>query len=81
MHEPESKADWRILCELASKEQDPEKLMVLIRKLNQALDEMFEQRGSKRATPKGCAALLGEPAELARLSLCSSSIARLRRRG
>ena len=31
--------DWRVLCELASKEQDPEKLIDLIVKINQGLDE------------------------------------------
>ena len=31
--------DWRILCELASKEIDPEKLIDLIMKINQALEE------------------------------------------
>jgi hypothetical protein len=31
--------DWRVLCELASKEKDPEKLIDLITKINQALEE------------------------------------------
>lgn len=31
--------DWHTLCELASKEQDPEKLLDLISKINQALEE------------------------------------------
>jgi hypothetical protein len=30
--------DWRVLCELASKEQDPEKLVELVVKINQALE-------------------------------------------
>jgi hypothetical protein len=30
--------DWRTLCELASKEQDPKKLMRLLQKLSEALD-------------------------------------------
>jgi hypothetical protein len=29
--------NWRVLCELASKEKDPEKLIDLIVKINQAL--------------------------------------------
>jgi hypothetical protein len=29
--------DWRVLCELASKEKDPEKLIDLVVKINQAL--------------------------------------------
>jgi hypothetical protein len=31
--------DWRVLCELASKEEDPKKLLDLITKINQALEE------------------------------------------
>ena len=31
--------DWRVLCELASKEKDPEKLIDLVVQINQALDE------------------------------------------
>lgn len=31
--------DWRVLCELASKEKDPEKLMNLVVKINQVLAE------------------------------------------
>ena len=37
--------DWRSLCEQASKEKDPEKLMELVRKLNQALEE-HRRRGN-----------------------------------
>ena len=48
MHEEKSTSDWRVLCELASKEQDPEKLMELVRKLNQLLDEKFKDSASKR---------------------------------
>ena len=33
------KRDWRELCELASKEQDPEKLRALIAELIKVLDE------------------------------------------
>ncbi len=35
--------DWHALCELASKEQDPEKLLELISKINQALEEWNRQ--------------------------------------
>jgi hypothetical protein len=31
--------DWRVLCELASKEMDPDKLLDLVTRLNRALDE------------------------------------------
>jgi len=47
MREPDSKSDWRVLCELASKEQDPEKLIELIRRLNQLLDEKFRDSGAR----------------------------------
>jgi hypothetical protein len=33
------KRDWKAICEAATKEQDPEKLMVLIAELMRALDE------------------------------------------
>lgn len=36
--------DWRVLCELASKEKDPEKLTELIAKINQALDDSRQKR-------------------------------------
>jgi hypothetical protein len=31
--------DWRTLSELAAKEEDPEKLMDLVQRLNKALDQ------------------------------------------
>jgi hypothetical protein len=31
--------DWRVLCELASKEKDPERLIDLITGINEALEE------------------------------------------
>ena len=33
------KRDWKAICEAATKEEDPEKLMVLIAELMRALDE------------------------------------------
>lgn len=47
MSEQKSSTDWHVLCELASKEKDPKKLMELIKKLNQALDEKFMEAASK----------------------------------
>jgi hypothetical protein len=44
MHQVNSSADWRVLCELASKERDPAKLLELVRRLNQALDETFRRQ-------------------------------------
>jgi hypothetical protein len=41
--------DWRVLCELASKERDPEKLIDLIMKINQAL-EACHQKGHYQVT-------------------------------
>jgi hypothetical protein len=35
--------DWRVLCELASKEKDPEKLIDLIMQINQALEECHQK--------------------------------------
>ncbi len=35
--------DWRVLCELASKEKDPEKLIDLIVKINQVLEESHQK--------------------------------------
>jgi hypothetical protein len=35
--------DWRVLCELASKEKDPEKLLDLITKINQALEDFHHK--------------------------------------
>jgi len=42
-----SDADWRELCEQASKEKDPEKLMELVRKLNQKLEERRQRKGGR----------------------------------
>jgi hypothetical protein len=36
--------EWRVLCELASKEQNPQKLIDLIMKMNQALEESRRKR-------------------------------------
>src|SRR5437016_2078226 len=48
-HEPEK---WRVLCELASREQDSSKLIGLISELNRALDESLNQKMRRvSATP------------------------------
>jgi len=36
--------DWRQLCEAASKEEDPDKLMALVAQINIALDDESERR-------------------------------------
>jgi hypothetical protein len=35
--------NWRVLCQLASKEQDPEKLIDLVVQINQALEECHQK--------------------------------------
>jgi hypothetical protein len=40
---------WLELCEAASREQDPEKLLELIRALNDALERIDLQEKTKRA--------------------------------
>ena len=44
MTDPDPIQDWRVLCELASKERDPKKLLDLITKINQAMDESRQKR-------------------------------------
>ena len=44
--------DWRSLCELASKENDPPKLMDLIRRINRALEECSQQRQTDKTSLK-----------------------------
>ena len=39
MKDTNGQKDWLVLCELASKEKDPKKLLDLITKINQALEE------------------------------------------
>jgi hypothetical protein len=36
---PEKKEEWFELCEQAAKEQDPEKLMALVKQINALLEE------------------------------------------
>lgn len=45
---PGDKRDWKVLCEAANKEQDPEKLRALISELMKALEER------KRPVPPPC---------------------------
>jgi hypothetical protein len=44
MHEKRRPTDWHVLCELASKEQDPDKLLELVRRLNEALDQKLSEK-------------------------------------
>jgi hypothetical protein len=42
--------DWRSLCEQASRESDPEKLLELISQINRALDETQPRRRTDEAS-------------------------------
>ena len=46
MKETNASEDWRVLCELASKEEDPKKMIDLITKINQALEELHHKSRS-----------------------------------
>lgn len=50
----EQKEYWMHLCEQAAKEQDPDKLMELVREINRLLEE--KERRLKRGSAKGSAA-------------------------
>jgi hypothetical protein len=43
MKDTNGSEDWRVLCELASKEKDPKKMLDLITKINQALEEFHHK--------------------------------------
>ncbi len=53
MKDTNGSEDWRILCELASKEKDPEKLIDLIIQINQALEESH-QKSRYHVNANGC---------------------------
>lgn len=44
--------DWLSLCELASKESDPQKLLDLISKINRALEECRQRRQREQTSLK-----------------------------
>jgi hypothetical protein len=46
MKDTNGSEDLRVLCELASKEEDPKKLLDLITKINQALQELHQKSRS-----------------------------------
>ena len=48
--EDTSGGDWRSLCELAKKEQDPQKLLELITEINRALAEYRRRSGTNEAS-------------------------------
>jgi hypothetical protein len=47
---------WRQLCAQAAEEQDPDRLMELIREINDLLEEKEQRLKKQRASPKGSAA-------------------------
>ncbi len=66
MRDTNGSEDWRVLCELASKEKDPEKLIDLIVKINQALEECHQKsryHEEANAYSYSVAPQLSQPAE------------------
>jgi len=51
----EHKQEWMRLCELASKEQDPEKLMQLVREITRLLEEREMAIKARKSTAEGTA--------------------------
>jgi hypothetical protein len=47
--EPQVKEPWQSLCEQAAREQDPERLMALIKEISRLLDEQLKQKEQQRA--------------------------------
>jgi hypothetical protein len=47
---------WRQLCAQAAEEQDPDRLMELIREINDLLEEKEQRLQQQRASQKGSAA-------------------------
>lgn len=43
MKDTSGSEDWRVLCETASKEKDPTKMIDLLTKINQALEELHHK--------------------------------------
>jgi hypothetical protein len=50
MKDTNGSEDWRVLCELASKEKDPKKMLDLITKINQALEDFHHKPRSPLST-------------------------------
>ena len=51
----EHKQEWMRLCELASKEQDPEKLMELVREITRLLEKRETAIKAKRSSSESSA--------------------------
>jgi hypothetical protein len=53
--------DWRVLCEWASKENDPKKMLELITKINQALEEFHDKPRSPLRANKHYSQVIQHP--------------------
>ncbi len=51
MNAENRREEWVRLCEMASQEQDPEKLMVLVREITRLLEEREKAIKAKNAGP------------------------------
>lgn len=49
----ENREQWMRLCELASKEQDPDRLMELVREITRLLEEREQSVNGRRAGSDG----------------------------
>jgi hypothetical protein len=49
----ENKEQWMRLCELASKEQDPDKLMQLVQEITRLLEERERSLKTRKSGPNG----------------------------
>jgi len=49
----DKREEWMRLCELASKEQDPDRLMGLVQEITRLLDEREKLLKSRRTTVEG----------------------------
>ncbi len=54
--------DWRSLCELASKEKDPQRLLDLVSRISRALEESNRQKQEQEVPVRIDAAFLPIPA-------------------
>ena len=61
MNDTNHSDDWRALCELASKESDPRKLLDLITKINRALAECHQRKHDEQTSLKVDTVLLPRP--------------------
>ncbi len=62
MNDTNRSDDWRSLCELASQEKDPQKLLDLISKISRALEECNQPNRKEQASFKVDTVLLSTAA-------------------